>query len=333
MGLNSIIGHKIPVKILKNVIEQNRTPHAFLFFGPVAIGKYFTAVNFARMLLCQNNSNEKGDDNCEICRLVDNNNYADLKIIDTENSQIKIDQIRDIIKEANMKSYYGNYRIFIIRDAENLNESSANSLLKIIEEPPDKNIFILTTSKIDTIHRTIRSRCLMLKFSYLKRNDIKEILIKQFNKENDEAENMALLLNNSLFEINVLSKNDELEEFNNIVYDLLKNAINGIEDFGDLLNKIEKISVQRENLNKFFNTTLNILDRELQNKLSSENTTTTNNTNFNPLLSEFDYKTIVSLLNLTFTYIKKLKINPHTKLYLESYLFRVKTIIEQRKAA
>lgn len=103
--------------------------------------------------------------------------------VDNKQGQIGVDEAQDIVKALSLKSYEGGYKVMIIWMAEKMNTACANKLLKLIEEPPNKTIFILIAEEEEQIINTIRSRCQVLHFPPLAEDVIKEALIKQYSLE------------------------------------------------------------------------------------------------------------------------------------------------------
>ncbi|GAA4234023.1 DNA polymerase III subunit delta' [Postechiella marina] len=111
--------------------------------------------------------------------------------VDNKQGQIGVEEANDIVKSLTLKSYEGGYKVMLIWMAEKMNTAAANKLLKLIEEPPNKTIFILITEDEEQIINTIRSRCQILHFPPLAENVIKEALINQYNLEANIATKIA----------------------------------------------------------------------------------------------------------------------------------------------
>jgi len=111
--------------------------------------------------------------------------------VDNKQGQIGVDEAQDIVKSLALKSYEGGYKIMLIWMAEKMNTACANKLLKLIEEPPNKTIFILIAEDEAQIINTIRSRCQILHFPPLAEDVIKEALIKNYHLEQSEATKIA----------------------------------------------------------------------------------------------------------------------------------------------
>jgi len=111
--------------------------------------------------------------------------------VDNKQGQIGVDEAQDIVKSLALKSFEGGYKIMLIWMAEKMNSAAANKLLKLIEEPPNKTIFILIAEDEEQIINTIRSRCQTLHFPPLAEDDIKNGLISQYNIPETEATKLA----------------------------------------------------------------------------------------------------------------------------------------------
>lgn len=150
------------LSVLEHIIINNRLPHAILLEVDDCNKSLTTVKNIAKLILC--NNKEKSLDGlncskCNICNLIDNDNYPDLKIISSDGNWIKKQQLLDLQADFNNKSMLDNKRIYVINEADKLNTSSSNSLLKFLEEPEDDIIAILLTTNRYLLLDTIISRC------------------------------------------------------------------------------------------------------------------------------------------------------------------------------
>ncbi|MFZ0219538.1 MAG: AAA family ATPase [Candidatus Aquirickettsiella sp.] len=173
--------------------QEGRLPHALLLVGQSGLGKALFAADFAKTLLCQqpidtqggfltsavNRSGLNGNaDNasaksialacqhCRDCRLVAAGTHPDLCMLTTEQSRlgIKIDQIRDVIEKLNHTSQAA-YKIIVINPADSLLLAASHALLKSLEEPSERTLFLLLTEKMERLLPTIRSRCPVIRFA------------------------------------------------------------------------------------------------------------------------------------------------------------------------
>lgn len=155
-----ILGQVSVKSKLKRAIETGNITNAYLLTGPEGVGKKMIAEDFAESLLG--------------LRLENSPDYKCIGVKKGENS-IKIDQIRDMIGDMSIKPY-GDYKIFIIDDADKMTIQAQNALLKTLEEPSAYGIIILVTRNDQALLDTIRSRCLEIKFAPLTNRDIRAIL-------------------------------------------------------------------------------------------------------------------------------------------------------------
>ncbi len=196
MAIKHILGNERQKKILRRALQKGRLPNSMLFCGAEGIGKKSLAVELAKALNCQ----RKKDDACDVCRsckTIERASFPDVMIISPDKNVIKIDRMRILKQTAYLRPMVGNKRVFIVVEAEKMNEEAANSLLKILEEPPLFSHIILVTSNPDLIKLTIKSRCQNLTFQPISKEDIEKILVqKGFDK--DRAKILSLLVRGNL---------------------------------------------------------------------------------------------------------------------------------------
>ncbi len=185
----------IVYKILKNAIIDDQYSHAYL----IETGGFYDAINFvmafSKSLLCPLKKLTKENcAECHQCEVIDSGNFPEIEIIAPDGLWIKKEQLQNLQKEFNTKALIGNKRIYIINQAEKLNKSAANSILKFLEEPEGNIIAILMTDNIYNVLSTIRSRCQILRLKSSNKNidasnPIQKIIkiIKQENEMDDET--------------------------------------------------------------------------------------------------------------------------------------------------
>ena len=135
--------------IVNKLVKFNKVSHAYLVEVDNYDEDFKCILDFVKLVLCKKNdkcSDNLNCGNCNICRLIDTDNYVDLKIIEPDGTIIKKKQMLDLQEEFNNKSLLDNKRIYIIKEADKLNMSSANTILKFLEEPEDDIIAILITN-------------------------------------------------------------------------------------------------------------------------------------------------------------------------------------------
>jgi len=189
----SIIGHKIQWRVLQEMSQEKRVPHAMIFFGQDSLGKKRVALEFIKFLNCQDKDSSQ---NCLFCKLIEKNQHPDFSLIVPKEPacEIHISQIRDLQKNLNLRPQMSSFKSVIIDDAETLNWQAQNCLLKTLEEPSAGSLLILITSKIEKLFETIRSRCQILKFYPVSFKDVVESQneILKNEKFNPELEKIFL---------------------------------------------------------------------------------------------------------------------------------------------
>lgn len=134
--------------------QSQEMTHAWLFTGPPGSGRSNAALAFAAALVCKSG----GCNNCIDCKTALTGTHADVELVKTEGLSIKIDEVRDLITRASWSPAVGNYRVVVIEDADRLTESAANALLKAIEEPGLRTVWLLCAPSATDVLPTIRSR-------------------------------------------------------------------------------------------------------------------------------------------------------------------------------
>jgi DNA polymerase-3 subunit delta' len=178
MAFDDILGNKRAKSILAKSLQRKRLPNSLLFFGPEGVGKGEAALVVAKALNCL----KKNDDACEecpSCRAINRQNFPDVMIFKPENDGHKIEQMRILKQSAYLRPMVGKKRVFIIFEADKMRDDASNSLLKILEEPPPFSFIFLLTSNPDMILPTIRSRCLLLQFTPVFKEEIEKTLVER----------------------------------------------------------------------------------------------------------------------------------------------------------
>ena len=134
--------------------QSQEMTHAWLFTGPPGSGRSNAALAFAAALVCKS----AGCNDCIDCKTALAGTHADVELVKTEGLSIKIDEVRDLITRASWSPAVGNYRVVVIEDADRLTESAANALLKAIEEPGLRTVWLLCAPSATDVLPTIRSR-------------------------------------------------------------------------------------------------------------------------------------------------------------------------------
>ncbi len=196
-----IIGQDKAVELLQRSLEIGSISHAYMFIGPAHSGKMTLATDLARALNCEGAKIPCG--NCEPCRKIMDLKHSDVQVIgivgedtSTESkskTEISIEQIRQIQHTANLPPFEGRYKVFIIQNAESLSVEASNALLKTLEEPESRIVFILLVTDSSLLLETIASRCQPIVFKPVPFAVVEESLIKNWRVESEKAALLARL--------------------------------------------------------------------------------------------------------------------------------------------
>ncbi len=187
-----VLGQDKILALLDHSLEKNTIAHAYLLVGPHHIGKGTLAINLAQALNCSSHKPPCGQ--CNSCRRILDHKHADVTSTGLDSrTEIGIDDIRELQKLANLPPYEGKCKVFIIEDAEHLSTEAANSLLKILEEPPPKVVWLLLAAEERQLLPTIISRCQRLELKPLSLMQVQKILTSFYNVDPDKAEFLAHL--------------------------------------------------------------------------------------------------------------------------------------------
>lgn len=151
--------------LINNIVNFDKLSHAYMIEVDNNNDDFNCVLDFVKLILCKKSSKKVNDGSCaecNICSQVDNNTYVDLKIVEPDGNVIKKKQLIALQEEFQNKSLLDNRRIYIIKEADKLNDSSANTILKFLEEPEDNIIAILVTTNRYKVIDTILSRCQVL---------------------------------------------------------------------------------------------------------------------------------------------------------------------------
>ena len=232
---DSIIGNNKIKQLLINSVQNDKTSHSYLFVGIDGIGKKMVATEFAKMLLCLNET--RYCNKCKSCIEFDSNNNPDFLCIEPDGNSIKIEQIRYLQKKIQEKPIISNKKVYIINDADKMTVEAQNCLLKTLEEPPEYATIVLIGSNENAFLTTIKSRCMIIHF-----NKIENIEIKRYLEENyaisNISENMLEIFQGSIGKaISLKDKKNEYTEIENIVENINKKNIIDILQMSEIIYK------------------------------------------------------------------------------------------------
>ncbi len=157
---DNLVGQRKAVEALQAAASGHGMSHAFLFTGPPGSGRSNAAVAFAAALQCA--EDPAGCGTCHACHTVLAGSHADVSVIRTERLSIGIKEVRDLVRRSALSPVGPRWQIVIVEDADRLTEGACNALLKAIEEPAERTVWMLCTPTVDDVLPTIRSRCRLI---------------------------------------------------------------------------------------------------------------------------------------------------------------------------
>ncbi len=178
---SSIRGHRNQINALSRVVARGEPGHAYLFEGPEGIGKDTVAQALLARLACLDAAPQAADacGACRSCAALLRGEHPDLVRLARDGATIKIDQVRSALGRLRFDPVLGRVKGLLVESADLLREEAANALLKTLEEPPSRTVFVLVSSKPQLLLETIRSRCQVLRFSDLSPDDVAALLVAE----------------------------------------------------------------------------------------------------------------------------------------------------------
>ncbi|MDD3925276.1 MAG: DNA polymerase III subunit delta' [bacterium] len=167
MTFSGIIGHVSAKEALRGAVRRDRVSNAYIFCGPAGIGRTSLALAYAAYLNCSGRKADDGDacGLCSSCLKIASNGHPDVHVLKPERAVIRIDDVREMIKECIYPPFEGKWKVCVIDDADCLGEGAANALLKTLEEAPGRAVFILVARSGASLLPTIVSRCQILELA------------------------------------------------------------------------------------------------------------------------------------------------------------------------
>jgi DNA polymerase-3 subunit delta' len=192
-----LIGNDEVKDALRRLLANGRVPGSLLFTGEEGIGKKLFALEIAKALNCRNRQGVEACDECSSCRRISRSTFPPFGKDDDDKARmvwsehgdvamaraykqiIRVGPMRELEREANFRPFEGAARVFIVEDADYMNDAASNALLKTLEEPPPTTHLVLLTSNPTALLATIRSRCQIIRFAPIAPAEIETFLTKQ----------------------------------------------------------------------------------------------------------------------------------------------------------
>ena len=250
-GFSDIIGHEQIIGHLKNAIALDKVSHAYIFNGPKLSGKMMLAEAFAMALQCEG----EGTRPCLLCRsckqAVDHNQPDIIYVSHEKPNTIGVDDIRtQINNDIVIKPYSSRYKVYIVDEAEKMNQQAQNALLKTIEEPPAYAVILLLTTNAESFLPTILSRCVTLNLKAVPDEKIKKFLMAHYQIPDYQADVCVAFAQGNVGKAIQLAASDDFNELKASALQLIK-RLHDI-DLYEMTEAVKQISEYKLQINDYF---------------------------------------------------------------------------------
>lgn len=230
-----LVGQPQAVATLQRAVIEGRhaMSHAWLITGPPGSGRSNAARAFAAALQCP----QHGDGTCQHCRSALSGAHPDVTLLQTERLSIGVDEVRELIQTASLRPGVGQYQIIVIEDADRLTDPAADALLKAIEEPPVRTVWLLCAPTPDDVLVTIRSRCRKLGLRTPSDSAVAELLVRRDGIDPSTAAFAARAAQGHIGRARALARNEAARNRRHAVLQLPSR----LRDIGSCLNAAEHL--------------------------------------------------------------------------------------------
>ncbi len=229
MKIDDIAGQTVALTHLKNALKKDQISQAYMLIGEPGMGKKTIAESFAESILCEERKPGEYEHcgKCRSCHQVETGNHPDCIFVTHEKPNlISVDEIREqLVSDVEIKPYQGSKKVYIVPDAEMMNEQAQNALLKTLEEPPEYAVIILLVANADLILPTLLSRSIKLPLAPLPDQVIEEKLIKDYNIQKYRTSSIVKFARGNLGRAIEMSENDDFIEDKNTASDIMKKVV------------------------------------------------------------------------------------------------------------
>lgn len=375
MLFSDVIGQEAVKQRLVQTVKDNRVSHAQLFLGPGGAGTLPLAIAYAQFISCTNRQAQDSCGQCHSCikynKLIHpdlhfvypialskdarvstdviskwrsaflDNPYMNLSdwfdYLDAENKQAVIgtDESTEILRKLSLTTYEAEYKIMIIWMADKMNQSAANKLLKILEEPPDKTLFVLVCENEDQLMRTILSRTQLVKVFRLRNDEIRQALVSKKGVSENDASRFAVLADGDYNAAQKLLTENENAAQNLAMFQQWMRACLKM-DFPKIMAWIDEMApIGRERQKGFFHFSLHMIRESLMHsygpqlvKLEGEELEFVKK--FSPFIHGGNCELITDELNKAHMHIER---NANPKMLLLDLSFRIYELLNIKAAA
>jgi DNA polymerase-3 subunit delta' len=205
---DGLVGQHRVVEALRTAVDGHGMTHAWLFTGPPGSGRSNAAVAFSAALQCEGG----GCDDCHSCHTVQKGSHADVKVVRTEKLSIGVDEVRALVRSASLRPVGRGWQIMIVEDADRLTEQACNALLKAIEEPTPRTVWMLCAPTVEDVLPTIRSRTRLVSLTTPTAADVAGFLERRHGVAPDRASYAARASQGHIGRARALARDDEVRD-------------------------------------------------------------------------------------------------------------------------
>lgn len=245
-----IIGHEKIIHHFQTAIQKGQVSHAYILEGETGSGKKMLAKAFAQALQCETHGADSCQE-CHSCKMAESGNHPDIIWVKHEKpNTISVDEIRSQVNgDIGIKPYNGSYKIYIVDEADKMNEQAQNALLKTIEEPPAYAVILLLARQTGSFLPTILSRCITLSLKPVEEEKITEYVLGHTNLSREEAEFCAGYSMGNLGKAMSLATSEHMEEMKKECVHLLS-YLHEMEVY-EVICSIKEINRYKEDILEF----------------------------------------------------------------------------------
>ena len=336
---SEVVGQQHILTALENSIQHNKLHQAYMFSGTRGVGKTTIARVFAKCLNCQ-----KGDmpqvepcNECSACLEIKAGRHIEFLEVDAA-SRTGVDDMRELLESVQYKPANARYKIYLIDEVHMLSKSSFNALLKTLEEPPPHVMFLMATTEVEKVPKTVLSRCLQLNLKTIPENQIRDHIQSLLDLENIkyDEESLALiassaqgsirdgltLLDQAIAHGNGVLEADQVKALlgtidQSYIIELVKNVAASDGDGAYLtLNKITELNVEYEQVLKIIISVFHKISLHQQLQNSEDAGIMQLAESIDPQVTQLHYEIALNALN-------KFHVHPHPKQALELCILRM----------
>ena len=336
---SEVVGQEHILKALENSIQHNKLHQAYMFSGTRGVGKTTIARVFAKCLNCQTGDMPQPEpcNECSACMEIKAGRHIEFLEVDAA-SRTGVDDMRELLESVQYKPANARYKIYLIDEVHMLSKSSFNALLKTLEEPPSHVMFLMATTEVEKVPKTVLSRCLQLNLKIIPENQIREHIQSLLDKESikHDEESLGLIANSAqgsirdgltLLDQAIAHGNGALES------DQVKALLGTIDQSyiielvnhvalcdGDgaylALNKITELNVEYEQVLKIIISVFHQISLHQQLQNSEDASIQQLAENLDPQIIQLHYEIALNALS-------KFHVHPHPKQALELCILRM----------